>query len=241
MRNKIFNFIVAYVAGLLIGAVLFSNQTIAQTSIPDPNSQQSGQKIAASTTELEKEIEAAKQSAAKLREIYVGAQRLAKNGSVSQMELRRTNFDYKLAMLKVIELESPATAKDIALAQAQLELDLLTKELEVIASLYQRGSASELEYQRAQSAFDVAKFSLEAVQNGQGEKLLNIKSAQRKLRLATEVFQKADRLIKSSSISQTVFEQAKTNLQNAEDELELARKELGILVRQVPPSDGANR
>ncbi len=241
MRNKIFNFIVAYVAVLLIGAVLFSNQTVAQTSIPDPNSQQSGQKTTGSTTELEKELEAAKQSAAKLREIYVGAQRLAKNGSVSQMELRRTNFDYKLAMLKVIELESPAKAKDIALAQAQLELDLLTKELEVIASLYQRGSASELEYQRAQSAFDVAKFSLRAVQDGQGEKLHKIKSAQTKLKLAGEIFQKADRLIKSGSISQTVFEQAETNLQNAEDDLELARKELGVSVRQVPPSDGANR
>ncbi len=241
MRNKILNSIAVDVAVLLIAAVCISSQTAAQTIGPNSGSPQVSQKTPDSTTELEKEIQAAKQSAAKLRGIYVEAQRLAKSGSVSQVELRRTNYDYKLAMLKVIELESPSKAQEIALAQAQLELDLLTKELEVIAGLYQRGSASELEYQRARSAFDVAKFSLEAVQNGQGEKLLNIKSAQRKLRLATEVFQKADRLIKSSSISQTVFEQAKSNLQNAEDELELARKELGILVRQVPPSDGANR
>lgn len=241
MRYKVLNFAWVIVLSQLMATISLSARIAPQDATPKSSSPQGGETTTIARTELEKEIETAKITATELRNVYVEAQRLAKTGSVSPRELRRSNYEYKLAMLKVIELENPSKAREIALAQAQLELDLLTKELDVTASLYKRGAKSELEYQRARAAFDVAKFSLQAVQDGQGEKLFGIKSAQAKLKLATEVFQKANRLVRVNSISETVFEQAKTNLQNAEDELELARKELGILVRQVPPIDGANR
>lgn len=205
---------------------------------PADDSQYKNEKKTDAEKELKAAIESAIETANQLKQQFDEAQRLAELGSVSQPELRRANFNYKLALLNVIELEEPSAKREIELARAKLELELTTKELETITTLYQRGSATELEFQQATVAQQIAKLGLKAIEDGDGEKLYRIKIAQSNLVLAKEVHSKAVRLFKTRSISDTVYEQVEVALREAEDELELAKKDLGVVVKQVPTGVG---
>ena len=105
----------------------------------------------------------------------------------------------------------------------------------MIKSLYQRGSAPQLDFQRAKIARDVAESRLKAAQSVSQtqQKIQIINAANSKLQLAQKEHQLASKLLQSGSISQVEMDRAKSNLEVAKSALVEAKKSLGAKATQV--------
>ena len=133
-----------------------------------------------------------------------------------------------------MSLEYPEWSERIAVSRAKLELDFSSKEFEMLDRLYRRGSVSEVSFQRARTARDIAKLNYEAALKGDHDKLHDIRIASAKLTLARDLHARAAKLFRAGAISRPVFDRVSRNLMLAEEELVLARRTLGIRVIQVP-------
>ena len=160
---------------------------------------------------------------------------LARLGSVSQHKLRQARLDYQVAELEFQGLQNPAKKREVALAIVELEHQAAEKEFEVVSNLFKKGAASKLDFERAESEFDISRLTYENAKKSGSETLLDFRIANRKLELAKTVFEKATRLFQSKSISPVTFEKARQRLVLAEEGVALARRSIGVVVKQVPP------
>ncbi len=180
-------------------------------------------------------ITRAREKAKSAKKKFETVKKLSQRGSSSRKELRDAELFKRLAILELSDLVSPELKQQNSLMRAKIVFNYRSQELEVTKSLYQRGSASQLAYQRARTARDVAQSRLKAAES--------ISDAQRQIQLinaATSKFESAEKehrlaskLLQSGSISQTVMDRAASNLEIAKSELAEAKKSLGASAVQV--------
>jgi len=189
----------------------------------------------ASTEDSNAEITRAREKAKTAKKKYETVKRLRQRGSASQKELRDAELLKRIAVLEYSNFVSPELEQENTLIRANLVFNYRSKELSVIKSLYQRGSASQLEYQRAKTARDVARSRLQAVKSvsESQRKIQIVKAANSKFDAAQKEHQLAAKLLQSGSISQSVMDRAASNLEIARSELSEAKKSLGAKAVQV--------
>jgi len=166
---------------------------------------------------------------------YDTVKKLCQRGSASQKQLRDARLLENLAVLELANLVSPEREQQNLLLRAKIIFNYRSKELEVIKSLYQRGSAAQLDFQRAKIARDVAQSRLKAIQSDSQtqQKIQTINAANSKFQLAEKEHQLASKLLQSGSISQVEMDRAKSNLEVAKSALVEAKKSLGAKAIQV--------
>ena len=98
------------------------------------------------------ELTQAREKAKSAKKKYEIVKKLNRRGSASQKELRDSKLLKGLAMLELSNLVSPELEQQNALMRAKLVFNYRSQELELTKRLYQRGSASQLAYQRAKTA-----------------------------------------------------------------------------------------
>lgn len=177
----------------------------------------------------------AREKAKAAKKKYDTVKKLCQRGSASQKQLRDARLLESLAVLELSNLVSPERKQRNSLLRAKIVLNYRNKELEVIKSLYQRGSAPQLDFQRAKIARDVAESRLKAAQSVSQtqQKIQIINAANSKLQLAQKEHQLASKLLQSGSISQAEMDRVKSNLKIAESALVEAKKSLGAKATQV--------
>ena len=170
---------------------------------------------------------------AKLR--YQRIKRLGQRGSASQKDVRDAELQKRLALLELADLLSPEHEDHNALMRATVVYNYRNEEFKITETLYQRGSASQLEFDRAQAALDIALANLKSAKSESESlrKFQAIKAASTKLKTAEKVHQLAQRLYSRGSISQTQMDQASSNLKIAESELAEAKQALGATATPV--------
>ena len=138
-------------------------------------------------------------------------------------------------MLELSNLVSPQLEQQNSLMRAKLVFNYRSQELEVVKRLYQRGSASQLDYQRAKTAQEVAQSRFKAARSvSQAQRKIQIvNAANSRFESAQKEFELATRLLKTGSISQSTMDRAASNLKIAESELAEAKKSLGAKAVQV--------
>lgn len=181
------------------------------------------------------EITRAREKAKAAKKKYETVKRLRRRGSTSPKELRDAELLKQIAILEYSNLVSPELEQENALIRANLVFNYRSQELGVIKSLHQRGSASQLEYQRAKTARDIARSRLQAVKSisESQRKIQIVKAANSKFDAAQKEHQLAAKLLQSGSISQRVMDRAASNLEIARAELSEAKKSLGATAIQI--------
>ena len=166
---------------------------------------------------------------------YQRIKRLGQRGSASQKEVRDAELRKRLALLELADLLSPEHEDHNSLMRATVVYNYRNQEFKITETLYQRGSASELEFDRAQAALDIALANLKSAQSDTDSqrKFQAIKAASTRLKTAEKVHQLAQKLYSRGSISQTQMDQASSNLKIAESELAEAKQALGATATPV--------
>ena len=169
------------------------------------------------------------------KKTYDTVKRLCQRGSASQKQLRDARLLENLAVLELASLVSPEREQRNSLLRAKIIFNYRSKELEIVESLYQRGSAPQLDFQRAKIARDVAQARLKAAQSDSQtqQKIQAINAANSKLQLAQKEHLLASKLLKTGSISQAEMDRARSNLEIAESALTEAKKSLGAKATEV--------
>jgi len=181
------------------------------------------------------ELTRAREKAKSAKKRYETLKKLSQRGSASQKELREAKLLKGLAILELSDLVSPELEQQNSLIRATLVFNYRGQELKVIKNLYQRGSASQLDYQRAKTAQEVAQSQLKAAKSvSQAQRRIqNVKAANSRLEAAQKEHQLATKLLKTGSISQSVMDRATSNLEIAKSGLAEAKKSLGAKAVQV--------
>ena len=181
------------------------------------------------------ELTRAREKAKSAKKKYETVKKLSQRGSASQKELRDSKLLKSLAMLELSNLVSPELEQQNSLMRAKLVFNYRSQELEVVKRLYQRGSASQLDYQRAKTAQEVAQSRFKAARSvSQAQRKIQIvNAANSRFDSAQKEFELATRLLKTGSISQSTMDRAASNLKIAESELAEAKKSLGAKAVQV--------
>ena len=177
----------------------------------------------------------AREKAKTAKKTYDTVKRLRQRGSASQKQLRDARLLENLAVLELASLVSPEREQRNSLLRAKIIFNYRSKELEIVESLYQRGSAPQLDFQRAKIARDVAQARLKAAQSDSQtqQKIQTINAANSKLQLAQKEHLLASKLLKTGSISQAEMDRARSNLEIAESALTEAKKSLGAKATEV--------
>ena len=177
----------------------------------------------------------AREKAKTAKKTYETVKRLRQRGSASQKQLRDARLLENLAVLELASLVSPEREQRNSLLRAKIIFNYRSKELEIVESLYQRGSAPQLDFQRAKIARDVAQARLKAAQSDSQtqQKIQAINAANSKLQLAQKEHLLASKLLKTGSISQAEMDRARSNLEIAESALTEAKKSLGAKATEV--------
>ena len=177
----------------------------------------------------------AREKAKTAKKTYDTVKRLRQRGSASQKQLRDARLLENLAVLELASLVSPEREQRNSLLRAKIIFNYRGKELEIVESLYQRGSAPQLDFQRAKIARDVAQARLKAAQSDSQtqQKIQAINAANSKLQLAQKEHLLASKLLKTGSISQAEMDRARSNLEIAESALTEAKKSLGAKATEV--------
>lgn len=181
------------------------------------------------------ELTQAREKAKSAKKKYDTLKKLSQRGSASQKELRDAKLLKALAMLELSNLVSPELEERNLLMRESLIFNYRNQELKVIKSLYQRGSASQLDFQRAKTAQEVAQSRLKAARSvSQAQRKIQIiKAANSRLESAQKEHQLAKKLLKTGSISQSEMDRASSNLEIAKSGLAEAKKSLGAKAVQV--------
>lgn len=182
-----------------------------------------------STRSTSSELTRARETAKSAIKKYNTLKRLSERGSASSKEVREADLIRKLSLLDFSTLQNPEKSQENALLRAQFLLKYRTEELKITTTLYRRGSASKLAFNRAVSAKEVAEARVKAILsiNNTQRKMQSIKAATSKLEVAEKEFDTGTRLFQSGSISRSVLDQLKSNLEIAKSELAEAKKSLG--------------
>ena len=177
----------------------------------------------------------AREKAKAAKKKYDTIKELCQRGSASQKQLRDARLLENLAVIDLSNLVSPERKQQNSLLRAKIVLNYRSKELEIIKSLYQRGSVAQLDFQRAKIARDVAQSRLKAAQSDSQtqQKIQTINAANSKFKLALREHQLASKLLKTGSISQAEMDRARSNLEIAESALVEAKKSLSAKATQV--------
>ena len=200
---------------------------------------QSSNRVSSQISEEDSSVEVtrAREKAKAAKRRYERVKELGLRGSASQKDVRDAKLFKYLAFLELSDLVSPSSQEENSLLRATLVFNYQTTELEITQSLFQRGAASELEFQRAKTARDVAESRLKAARSETEaqRKFQIIKVANTKLQSAEQEYRLAQKLFSSGSITPSTMEQATSNLKIAKSELSEAKESLGaraIVVEQ---------
>jgi len=202
-----------------------TNNTWAQT---DQVGQTEDENASAAITEARENVKTTKRR-------YQRIKRLGQLGSASQKDVRDAELRKWLALLELADLLSPEREHQNALMRATVVYNYRNKEFKITKPLYQRGSASELEFDRAQAARDIALANLKSAKSttDNQRKSQAIQAAGTKFKSAEKVHQLAQRLYSRGTISQPEMDRASSNLKIAESELAEAKQALGATATLV--------
>ena len=164
-----------------------------------PRSQPLADRLSEQLVESSDDIALAREKARETKQKYETIKKLSRRGSASQKQLRDAELLKWLALLDLSNLTSPEKRPKNLQLRAKLISNYRNRELEVIRKLYERGSASSLEYQRAKTAHDVAESRLKAVQGNSvaQRKIYIINAASSKYESAQKEHQLAAKLLES--------------------------------------------
>ena len=200
-----------------------------------PRSQSFEERPVQKATEPISDISVAREKAREAKKKFESVKKLSRLGSASKKQVRDAELIKWLSILELSNLVSPEKTQENLLLRAKLIYNYRNKELEVIKKLYERGSASNLQYQRAKTNRDIAKSQLKAVQSESDaqRKIYVIGAASSKYQEAQKEHQLAAELFQSGSLSQAAMSRANRNLEAAKSELAEAKKSLGAQASQV--------
>lgn len=161
------------------------------------------------------------------------AKPLFERGSLSERRFHEFQVELDLATLKLTMLKEPDRKDEIELLIAKVKADSAKKIREDLEKLFQNGSISRLELDRAIYVHETSELLVRYLQcDGDRERnFIRFKLAAKKFQLATSVFEIHQRLYERGSISQIEFESSKTRLELAEIELAEQRKAMGATAR----------
>lgn len=210
---------------LIVSSCWSPNNTWAQT---DQVGQTEDENASAAITEARENVKIAKRRHQRIK-------RLGQHGSASQKDIRDAELQKRLALLELADLLSPEREAHNALMRATVVYNYRNKELRITETLYQRGSASELEFDRAQAARDIALANLKSAQSSTDSqrKFQAIQAAGTKFNSAEKVHQLAQRLYSRGTISKPQMDRVSSNLKIAESELAEAKQALGATATLV--------
>ena len=179
-------------------------------------------------------LQEAKAKYKEAKEAYSTARRLSAQGSVSQSRLRRAKFARDLAGLELSSLIDPSLKSYNKLLRARVVYRFRNQEWEIAQRLYKKGSISELGWRRAQTAKDVAKLELQALQGSSKvqRQLKQIKASGLRLEAAREEYGTAKRLFTVGSISAEEFRQITERLEQVEEAHRDSKRSFGV--RAIP-------
>ena len=179
-------------------------------------------------------IRAREKTAATQKE-YDVIKRLSKTGSSNLQDLRIADMRRKIALLDYSSLLKPERADRNLVLKAKVILKFREEELAVLTELFQTGSVSEVAYQRAVSAREIAESKLKAIKSATEtqRRLQLIKIAKSKLEVAEREFKIAQQLYASHSINQQTLDLASSRLKIAAAELASSKENLGARATQV--------
>ena len=188
---------------------------------------QSAGKQAASGT-----VKAAETKYKEAREAYSIARRLSAQGSVSQSRLRRAKLARDLTGLELSSLSDPSLKSYNELLKAQVVYRFRKQEWEIAQRLYQKGAMSELDWQRADAAKDVAKLELQALRASSDvqRQLKQISAIGLRAAAAREEYETAKRLFAAGSLSETEFREVTRRLKQVEQAHRNSKRSLGVRV-----------
>ena len=224
---------------LNIGRIMFWTQSLALSLalvfFCSAAQAQFGERPLPELADPDVELTRAREKAKSAKKKYDTVKKLSQLGSASQKELRDAKLLKGLAILELSNLVSPELEQENSLMRATLVFNYRSQELKVIKRLRDRGSASQLDYQRAKTALDVAQSQLKAARSvSQAQRKVQIvRAANSRLESAQKEHRIAQRLRKTGSISQSTMDQAASNLEIAKSELAEAKKSLGAKAVQV--------
>ena len=225
---------------LVVVVVAFATSALGQSGSRSrfnrpSGSQLLGERSTENVVEVSDDIAFAREKAKTAKKKYEAVKKLSRLGSASQKELRDAELVKWLTLLEFSDLLSPRLKSQNSLLRAELVVNYRNKELAVAKKLYQRGSVSMLEYQRAKTARDVAQSQLKAVESvSSAQRKINlINAASSKYESALQEHRLAAKLLQSGSISQAVMDLAGSRLEAAKSELAEAKKMLGGTASQV--------
>lgn len=183
--------------------------------------------------ELQISIAEEKYRAAEQR--YESLKKLSESGSASKQQVRKADFNRKVALIELSSLLDPATQEKNMVLKARLIYRYRLDELKTARPLYERGSLTEVKFRRIQTAVEIAKSNLKAAEsyNETQQKMQAIKIANSQLKLAKEEHAIAKQLFEKGSLSESQLELAQRNLRIAEAKLKSAKAQLKASAVQV--------
>ena len=179
-------------------------------------------------------LQAAKTKHKEASDAYATARRLSAQGSVSQSRVRRARLERDLTALQVSSLSDPAIKSYNELLKAHVVYRFQKEEWKVAKRLYQKGSLSELAWSRAETAKEVAKLNLNALQASSQVKrqLKQIAAFGSRLAAARKEYETARRLHAVGSLSEAQFREVSQRLKKAEEAHRASKRSFGV--RAVP-------
>ena len=193
------------------------------------SARQTADKSAASGT-----LQEAKTKYKKAREEYSTAKRLSAQGSISQSRLRRAKLARDLSGLELSSLSDPSMKSYNKLLRARVIYRFRKQEWEVAQRLYPKGSMSELEWRRAETAKKTAKLELQALRGSSKvqRQLKQITASGLRLEAAREEYGTAKRLFAAGSISEAEFREITQRLEQVEEAHRDSKRSFGL--RAIP-------
>ena len=194
-----------------------------------------GTTIAQDTNEQTRSDSHARSNYRTARETYDLTKRLAASGSVSQSELRQARLQLTLAGIELSDLRDPQQRGYNRIVRATAVFRYRDQEYQIKKRLYARGAISEVAYQRAVSARDVAKLNLQATRSSSKVKqqLKQIEATGARLSLVKKEHAIAQRLLNSGSISQSGFDRVTQRLEKAKEAHTASKRNLSIRAVQI--------
>lgn len=179
------------------------------------------------------ELDAARLSASEASQRYKTIRKLKESGAASDWDVRRADYQRKIALLKFGILEQPKKEEQYRLSAAKITAAFTAERLKTIQRLYDKRSVSKLDLRRSETDHQVAKLRLQQLQNGGSEKLYVFKIAVVKFELADAEHDSALRLYRKGAMSKSDYLSARERQRDADAKMKAAKKAMGAKARVI--------
>ena len=179
---------------------------------------------------LETKIAKARAVVTQAQNDFDAAKQLWQKSSISKRDFRKAQYLLDKSTIDLAILVDPENEDKNKILGAKVKAQYATEIREIIATLYNSGSASKSALDHSIHVEKVAKLRVEFYENHEdidAQHLIEFKIAAEKVRLATHEFELSEKLYERGARSKAAFNRSKTSLEIAMAELEQRRDMIG--------------